>query len=82
LTDKKPPPATAKVKTGQGVKDLYPWDEWFARARIKTVVLVRGKHFNSQVHGFLQTIRNAANRAGVKVSLTTQEDAVAMEVLK
>jgi hypothetical protein len=76
LTEKKPPPNGRK---DSGRRDLYPWDEWFRTAQSRTVLLVRGKHFQSQTHGFVQTLRNAAIRAGVRVSVVVEEDAVAIE---
>lgn len=44
----------------------YPWDDWL---RGTTLSLRKGIHFDCQIHGMAQQIRNAARVRRLKVSL-------------
>ncbi len=56
-------------KKRRGPPSRYPWEEWFAKERF---VLHRGLQFPESVqpHGMAQTIRNAAARHGLGVSIS------------
>lgn len=44
----------------------YPWGKWFKR---ESMLLIRGIDFEGMPHGMVQTIRQAAARYKVQVSL-------------
>lgn len=56
----------------------YPWSLWFSK---DLFTLRRGKHFECQAHGMMQTIRQAAKRAGIKVSVQVADSSIRVQVL-
>ena len=56
---------------------LYPWERWFSQ---KSFRIIRGKHFDCQVHGMAQQIRNAASYYGVGVSISVEAETVIVKV--
>lgn len=62
-------PKIGRKPLAHGVR--YPWNEWFSKRR---VVLRRGVHFHGLVHGMAATIRQAATRLGVGVSIEVDKD--------
>lgn len=67
-------------KLRRGRKAKYPWDKWLARK--KEFTLVRGVHFDAQVHGMAQAIRNAAGRREKRVHISIEEDTLLVKVLR
>lgn len=67
--------------TSHGVR--YPWEDWLKIG--KTKLLVKGKDYHGLSHGMAVTIRQAAKRKGLRVSLRVTESDVTvttLEVLK
>lgn len=49
----------------------YPWKKWFNKKgkKRKSIILVRGKHFDGMTHAMGQQVRNAAFKRNVRVSI-------------
>ena len=66
-----------KTQNKVGPKRIYPWDSWFGRGKFK---VIRGKHFDCQVHSMAAQIRNYASKNNFHVSLGVNENTIDVEV--
>lgn len=60
----------------------YPWAVWFDQASREPLTLKQGEHYNSVDSGFMGTIRQAARRMGVSVSVNVHSGYVVLTVKK
>jgi hypothetical protein len=55
----------------------YPWDDWLNRAMFS---LTRHEHFDCMPHSMAQMVRNVAAKKNKRVSITIEEDTIAVRV--
>jgi hypothetical protein len=69
-----------KKRKGKKFKQFeYPWNKWFKRKKFK---LVRGEHFDCQMHSMAQQIRSKASAQNIPVQLGIDEKVITVTVLK
>jgi hypothetical protein len=63
---------------------IYPYANWFERAKKEDVKLVRGKDYKCRTASIAQQIRNKAwsNRLSISISIASDEDSLTMRVVK
>jgi len=53
----------------------YPWKRWLSRRKI---TLQRSKDYNCQPHAMAQQCRNAAAKAGIKLSIHINDNTLTL----
>lgn len=56
----------------------YPWDEWL-KPGSRDVVIVRGEDYRGRSHGMASTIRQAARKRGLSVSLVVGQGRITIK---
>lgn len=70
-------PTTTIPPRGKGGRlPSYPWEEWLDGSVWE---IIQGEDFDSKISSFVVTIRQAAKRHGLKVTLTTQDDRIFLQ---
>lgn len=71
LTHKRAMYNVTALQSGRPVK--YPWDRWLSTARRRPLRLHRGKDYDVETMGLSVTIRQRAEKMGLRVSLSLTE---------
>lgn len=57
----------------------YPWQSWFEATTFK---LIKGEHFDCQIHGMVRNALQAARRYGLKISVKTKINKIIITVVE